>query len=116
MTPGQLRFDSARAAPGRSRANRALLFEAGDLAVDVMVRDGDGERRILLGQVVRGASGAAVAGAAVRIEDKQVRTDAHGQFAVTLPRHTGLATDLTIDAPEGDTIVVAIPDGEAESS
>jgi hypothetical protein len=111
MTPGRLRFDSARVR--NSPAVRTLLFEVGDLTVDVMLLERAAGVRVLHGQVVRG-SGAAVADATVRVGDTIALTDDHGQFAVTLEQ--GQAARLLVDTPEGPTIDCAFPREEAASA
>lgn len=113
MTRGRVRFDSAQAAPRRpSPLARTLFYEAGDLSIDVMLQDGGAQLQIVHGQVVRSSRGTAVAGAAVRIGEERLRTDEHGQFAVTLLGR-GHPISFTVDTPEDGTVTIALPGEES---
>lgn len=87
---GVLIFDSARAgalsgARSALPSDRTLLFQAGDLTIDCMVHAGAGNLRLVQGQVVTSETGKPVRAAGIRFvgEPSEVRTDEHGQFALS---------------------------------
>jgi hypothetical protein len=117
---GRLVFDSDQAgasagARGGIAAERALLFRAHDLAVDLVVEEGGEALHVLRGQVVDEASGAPVVAARVRLGDdrESVPTDERGQFAVSTLVGGG-EQFLWIDTPERQ-VLCSIPARTEES-
>ncbi len=111
---GKLLFDSAFAEPApqwRSGfcVERTLLFRSGEYSVDLIAHGGSDSLQLLHGQVVREDTGSPVAGAHVSLAtgSDPVRTDEHGQFAVST-LHSDAQQVLMIETGEVE-VMLTIP-------
>lgn len=109
----ELLYDSAQADDriglrSTMRLVRTLVYQAGDVSVDVMAHTAPGGLRFFHGQVVRD-SATPVPHASVRLGagTDVVATDEHGQFALSAPILQGC--QLLRVASGGHEVVCSIP-------